>query len=432
MGSVNTGQTLAPDETPPIWAASYPMINHLLAYSGDLNVNLDETGTVYFMVLADGSDAPTAAEVKAGVDYGTVTVIYPDSFKYTEADADQVFVVRGAEASTAYDIYVVAEDDAENLQSVPVLLDATTTTTGIKITSPEAGDTYSTGQTATFTWESTGVTMLLIAVYDYIHNEHFLITEDGMGNPAPIDASLGTFTFTIPNDAPMDSLAIVMADAYFMSVRDSVAPIYMLDALPPTIDELYPVNNATNVAASYNPEIYFEEPVFMGTGKVYIKEEGGAPFEEFDINGSGPGEQLEFVWDNYGLQISPATDFLAGTKYYIEMDAGVVLDYFGNPFDGIYVATTWTFTIAGTSAIDKDLNSKIMIYPVPVSTELTISGYSILRSIEILDLTGSRVFSTTQISESEYKVDASLFPRGFYFLKLETEAGIITKKFIKK
>ncbi|MDX2414867.1 MAG: Ig-like domain-containing protein [Bacteroidales bacterium] len=432
MGSVNTGQTLPPDDTPPLWAGGYPTLGNLLAYSGDLTVNLGETGTIYFMVLADGSDAPSAAEVKAGVNYGTVTVIYPGSFKYTEADVDQVFVIREAEAGTAYDIYVVAEDNAENLQTAPVLLEATTTSTGIKIISPEAGDTYSTGQTATFIWESTGVTTLLIAVYDYINNEHFLITEDGMGNPAPIDASLGTFTFTIPNDAPMDSLAIIMADADYLSVRDSVAPIYMLDALPPTIDELYPANNATGVAASYNPEIYFGEPVFPFTGRIYIREEGGALFEEFDVTVSGSGEQLEFVWDNYGIKISPSADFLAGTKYYIEMDAGVVLDYFDNPFAGIYNSTTWTFTIAGTSAINKDLNSKIMIYPVPVSTELTISGYSNLRSIEILDLTGSRVFSTTLINESEYKVDASVLPRGFYFLKLETEAGIITKKFIKK
>jgi len=420
------------DDTPPVWAATYPFMDNLLAYSGDLNVNMDETGTVYFVVLADGSDAPTSEEVKAGVDYGTVTILYPDNFEYVEADADQVFVIRGAESATSYDIYVVAEDESGNLQSVPVLLEVTTTSTGIKITFPEGDGTFNTGETVDFTWESMGVTNLLIGGYIYAQGEHFLITEDENGDPDPIAASLGTFSFEIPNDAPFDSLAIVMLDADNWAVRDSVAPIYIQDALAPTIDELYPENNQIDVPASYIPYIYFIEPVFEFTGKVFIYEEGGTLFEDFDINGSGPGEALEFVDDNYGLKITPTNPFLAGTKYYIQMDAGVVLDYFDNAFEGIYTTTTWTFTIAGTSDIESDLATEINVFPIPVSSELTINGYNKLRSIEILDLTGSRVFSTTQINDSEYKVDVSVLPRGFYFLKLNTDKGLVTKKFVKK
>lgn len=421
------------DDTAPLWKTTFPFVDNIMAYSGDLNVNMDETGTVYFMVLADGSDSPTAEEVKAGIPFGTVTPIYPGSFEYSEANTDQIFIIKEATPGLAYDIYVVAEDNSGNLQSVPVLCEATTTAHGIKITYPGGGETFAVGTEITFTWESMGVTNLLIGGYDFNNQEHFLISEDGDGNAEPVAASLEAYTFTIPNDAALDSLAIFMADADLLTIRDSVAPIYLTDNVPPGIDILNPTNNAVNVPVGITPIIFFEEPVYKGTGKVYIKNEsGGTLLEEFSIDAEGDGEALDFVDDNYGIKISPTATFIAGTKYYIEMDAGVVIDFFDNDFAGIAGSTTWSFTIEGTLSVKDDFINKIKVYPVPVSTELTITGYSKLRSIEILDLTGSRVFSTNQISEAEYKVDASLFPRGFYFLKLDTDAGMVTKKFIKK
>ncbi|MEE4114833.1 MAG: T9SS type A sorting domain-containing protein, partial [Marinilabiliaceae bacterium] len=432
MGSVNSGQTFAADETPPVWTASYPTITNITAYSGDLTVNLDEAGTVYFMVLENEATAPTAEEVKAGVAYGTVTPLYPDNFKYVSANTDQVFVIRGAEAETDYDIYVVAGDNAGNLQSTPIKFDVTTTSTGIKITNPQPGETYAVGQEITFTWESVNVTNILIGGYDFIHQEHFLITADENGDPSPIDASLGTLTFEIPNDAPFDSLAIIMLDASNYALRDSVAPIYITDNVNPGIDELYPANNETDVSASYIPYIYFVEPVFPFTGKIYIKEESGTLFEEFDINGSGPGEQLEFTDDQYGIKITPTSPFLAGTSYYIEIDAGVVLDYFGNPFDGIYGSSTWFFTIAGTSAIEDELTNNIKLFPVPASTILTVSYEGGVRQLEILDLTGSRVYLSEQLNNAEHKIDVSSLPKGIYFIKISTDNKLLTRKFIKK
>ena len=420
------------DQTPPVWTATYPTITNITAYSGDLTVNLDEEGTVYFMVLENDATAPTSEELKAGTAYGTVTPLYPDNFKYVSANTDQVFVIKGAEAETDYDIYVVAEDDAGNLQSTPIKFDVTTTNTGIKITNPQPGETYAVGQEATFTWESVNVANILIGGYDFIHQEHFLITEDGNGDPAPIDASLGTLTFEIPNDAPFDSLAIIMLDASNWALRDSVAPIYITDNVSPTIDELYPSNNETDVNAAYTPYIYFYELVFPFTGKIYIREEGGTLFEEFDINAAGSGEALEFVDDNYGIKISPTNPFVAGTTYYIEIDAGLVLDYFGNPFEGIYGSSTWSFTIAGTSAIEDDLLNNIKLYPVPASTILTVSYEAGVNQIEILDLTGSRVYFNEQLNETEHKIDVSSLPKGIYFIKMSTDAKLVTRKFIKK
>ncbi|MDA3779087.1 MAG: lamin tail domain-containing protein, partial [Bacteroidales bacterium] len=61
------------DATAPIWTSTYPKAENIAATGFDLTVNMDEIGTAYYVTVPDGATAPTPAEVKAGVDYGTVT-----------------------------------------------------------------------------------------------------------------------------------------------------------------------------------------------------------------------------------------------------------------------------------------------------------------------------------------------------------------------
>ena len=69
--------------------------------------------------MADGSTAPDAAQVKAGVDYGAVTVINYGSIVLSAADTENTADITGLSPSTAYDVYFVAEDDegTPNLQA---------------------------------------------------------------------------------------------------------------------------------------------------------------------------------------------------------------------------------------------------------------------------------------------------------------------------
>ena len=71
-----------------------------------------------------------------------------------------------------------------------------------------------------------------------------------------------------------------------------------------------------------------------------------------------------------------------------------------------------------------NVNDFVQIYPNPVKDELHIeSGNLTITKIEILDITGKVVEKSNIVSA---------LPRGIYFVKLETDKGIVTQKFIKE
>ncbi len=113
---------------PPTWTTSYPTLINITPTTTDLTVNINEPGTAYYVVLPDGATAPTAAQVKAGNDAGGNPVSPSGSISITSANTDFTATISGLTASTAYDVYVVAEDDeaTPNLQANPVKIDLLT------------------------------------------------------------------------------------------------------------------------------------------------------------------------------------------------------------------------------------------------------------------------------------------------------------------
>jgi putative cell wall-binding protein/lambda repressor-like predicted transcriptional regulator len=101
-----------PDETPPAFSEGYPRAEKIIASGFDLKVKLDEPGTVYYKAVADGEDP--------GSDYaGWTAVDIPDSGEVSAA-------IGGLASDTAYDLYVIAKDEAGNMQVSPVKLDVST------------------------------------------------------------------------------------------------------------------------------------------------------------------------------------------------------------------------------------------------------------------------------------------------------------------
>ncbi len=71
----------------------------------------------------------------------------------------------------------------------------------------------------------------------------------------------------------------------------------------------------------------------------------------------------------------------------------------------------------------------VLIYPNPVTEEMTIQSEIDIYRVSITDISGRQIHSF--IFESEFiRIDYLL--NGIYFLKLETEKGLVTKKFIKQ
>jgi hypothetical protein len=69
----------------------------------------DIAATGYWMVVPQGSAAPTAAEVKAGSNYGVVTVAAAGSGSMSAA-TEATFAISGLNEATAYDVYLVGYD----------------------------------------------------------------------------------------------------------------------------------------------------------------------------------------------------------------------------------------------------------------------------------------------------------------------------------
>lgn len=115
---------LSSDVIPPLFTTGYPMMANIDATQADLQVNMNEAGTAYYVVVPDGATAPTAAEVAAGTDYGTVTLTAHGTIDVLAAGTVYSATITGLTDKTDYDVYVVAEDDeaTPNRQTDPVMV----------------------------------------------------------------------------------------------------------------------------------------------------------------------------------------------------------------------------------------------------------------------------------------------------------------------
>lgn len=515
--------TSAADNTPPVWTDGYPFLTPHYDIGGDLYVNMDEPGTVYYIVLGDGSASPTAEEVKAGLDYGTTSILKAGSFDIAEANSTVMHFIDGASPLTPYDIYVVAEDLEGNLQSSPEKFDITTgSARTITITSPLEYETYFVGEEVTLEWTATSnISQVEIVGYDYRQEELFVLAADDQGYPLYLDASLGEYTYTIPLDAATDSVAIIIRNAQEYIVCDTVTPVYLDDIIPPDIVEVWPANQSTGQSLYIQISLVFNEEIFPGNGSFYVRNEDGSLFEEMDIAGEGDSQPLDIVANGYQININPTSDYQLGNTYYLEMDEGVLVDYFDNQVAAISGNLTLSFTIIegsdatlsdllvsgttvdgfdpgtytytytldagetvvptvtaistdpnadltidpainldGTQAertatvtvvaddesatlnytitfelatsITRELDDAIKIYPVPVTSTLMLENISTIDYLEVLDITGSRVYEEVTGGETSHRINISHLPEGIYFLRLSDGKNQITRKFIKQ
>ncbi|SVB22974.1 uncharacterized protein METZ01_LOCUS175828, partial [marine metagenome] len=121
----NMAVTIIDDKTPPTFTSNYPTISDILGTSFKLKIKSDETGVGYYVLLPDGSTAPTSTEVKAGTGSGGASAVSYGSKSLT-ASTEAVETIVDLTSETSYDIYVVMEDAKANLQSSPTKLDVRT------------------------------------------------------------------------------------------------------------------------------------------------------------------------------------------------------------------------------------------------------------------------------------------------------------------
>ncbi|MCE7996950.1 MAG: hypothetical protein HEP71_33620 [Roseivirga sp.] len=125
---LSIGPAVASDATPPVFESSTPSSSSITQTGFTLATDIDEAGTIYYVVVPDGAGIPTAANVKAGQASGGGSAVTSGNASVSSAGFSNNFTVTGLSAATSYDVYVVAEDDegTPNLQASATRIDATT------------------------------------------------------------------------------------------------------------------------------------------------------------------------------------------------------------------------------------------------------------------------------------------------------------------
>ncbi|WP_353571570.1 Calx-beta domain-containing protein [Candidatus Albibeggiatoa sp. nov. BB20] len=127
--------TTIPDTTAPSFSSS--STSNIGSSSVDVTIEVDESSTIYYVVVADGDSSPTATEVKNGESSGGGSPVASGNFDAT-ADTSTTETISGLDSQTAYDIYFVAEDSSSNLSDA-TQLNATTATLTYTVSVSKSG-----------------------------------------------------------------------------------------------------------------------------------------------------------------------------------------------------------------------------------------------------------------------------------------------------
>ena len=139
------------DNTAPVFDASYPKAQLVQDVKFDLAVSMDEPGTVYYLV----QDAATAAP-----DVNTV-IAANHTIDVAAASTEYSTTITGLTASTAYKVYVVAQDllSTPNVQASVTTVDVTTSSAAPSVTliSPAGGETFHAGDSVLIEWNAVNI-----------------------------------------------------------------------------------------------------------------------------------------------------------------------------------------------------------------------------------------------------------------------------------
>jgi autotransporter-associated beta strand protein len=117
----------AADTTPPTWTATWPKADTATSSGFTARARINEAGTAYFVVVPDAATAPSVAQIIAGTDASNAPALASGSIVLA-ANTENSSVVSTLSASTAYDVYFVAQDDEStpNVQLAATKVDVTT------------------------------------------------------------------------------------------------------------------------------------------------------------------------------------------------------------------------------------------------------------------------------------------------------------------
>ena len=126
------------------------------------------------------------------------------------------------------------------------------------------------------------------------------------------------------------------------------------DTTAPLLTGFTPFDNSTNVAASTNITISFNEAVKAGSGNILIYNSNGTVARTISVTDTG---QVSFSGST--VTINPTADLAASSGYYVNLASGVIKDNAGNSYAGFTDIDFFNFitAAAGADTVRQDFNS---------------------------------------------------------------------------
>ncbi|MCB2408983.1 T9SS type A sorting domain-containing protein [Hymenobacter lucidus] len=297
------------DVIPPSFATGSPSISGTTVSGFTLSSTIDEVGRTYYVVLLSGAAAPTAAQVKAGQDASGTTVTIRGSFANPSSNTAATASITGLAGSTAYTVYVVAEDATPNLQANPVALNVTT------LTPPPA----ITGLNPTIGPVGTSVTISGTNL-----NTITSVTFGGVA-ATNVSATATAVTATVAAGTPVGAAAVVLSDG----TTTYAAGTFTVTAAPGVATTA--ASAITTTSATSGGTITGNNATITGRGVVYGT--AAAP----RIGGSGVGQVT--ATGTTGTFTSSLPGLTPGTIYFV---AAYVISEFGTTYGPDQTFTTST------------------------------------------------------------------------------------------
>ena len=159
-----------------------------------------------------------------------------------------------------------------------------------------------------------------------------------------------------------------------------------------------------------------------------------------DLYNSGNGNAYTldalFSYSSDGKTLSDAYDDILSTS--IKQNGGSTLYFLVSPYFqggvGTYLLDIKIIRTATSSIDESELTKVVNIYPNPTIGEVTVtfqSNNEIIGDINLLNIQGQLISKIPHVKkQEEVSFSMAKYPPGIYFVQIQLENGVITKKLI--
>lgn len=185
----------------------------------------------------------------------------------------------------------------------------------------------------------------------------------------------------------------------------------------------------TSYQFPYNSTIAGNSSLYLAANPTTFQAQNGfAPFGQFIRNLSNKSQKIVLA-DAFGNSIDSVEYFDSAPWPTAPDGGGSYLQLISTSLDN-NLGSSWVASSAALNAAEFNLEASIMIYPNPANHILNIQSMANMDRIEVLDVFG-KIVKSLPLAARGIQLDVSGFSSGMYFLKIHTEYGIKTEKWIK-